>query len=110
MSLAGTAAPAPYAARWRQFRRRRNVAWLVFAGYLPGVPALGLPLAGRFGSELPLYAIAALWLIAMLAAGVYAINWKCPRCGKPFLRDGWIHNAFARSCLHCGLPKWSTAP
>ena len=52
---------------------------------------------------------AAACIALMLWAGMRVINWRCPRCGEPYLRGSFYHNAFARACLHCDLPKWADA-
>jgi predicted nucleic acid-binding Zn-ribbon protein len=35
-------------------------------------------------------------------------NFRCPRCGEKFGSSGFYHNVFARKCLNCGLPKYSS--
>jgi hypothetical protein len=55
-----------------------------------------------------LIAIAAAWPIALLIVRKYVCDWKCPRCGQPFLRDtiGYCQE-FARRCVHCNLARWA---
>jgi hypothetical protein len=92
---------------WTDYRRRRNIFWLVFVTYVPGVFALGLPLQWLVGSELPIYVVAATWLIAFIVTANRMGAWKCPRCGKAFFRTFWGQNPLARKCVHCRLPKWN---
>ena len=97
-----------YAEKWDDYRRRKRLCWILFLTYVPGVFGIGLPLDRLFSSELPLGILAGMWMVALLVAGNYAIAWRCPRCGKPFFLTWWGYNSFARKCVHCMLPKWST--
>ena len=66
-------------------------------------------------APLPIFVAIAVWMIAFAIVGYQKSNFACPRCGKPFFRRfddrpwrrSWVHNPFARRCMHCGLPKWS---
>jgi hypothetical protein len=57
--------------------------------------------------------IVLIWLLIRLLK-VYSefTYWLCPKCGQPFhYMVGWLgraNNPFARRCVHCGLPNWST--
>jgi Zn finger protein HypA/HybF involved in hydrogenase expression len=42
-------------------------------------------------------------LICVLVIAVRFQFFKCPRCHGPFSNG----NPLARTCQHCGLPKWS---
>jgi hypothetical protein len=61
--------------------------------------------------------VALAWLVAFAVSGYQKTNFSCPGCGELFFRawddrpwrKTWQSNPFARSCRHCGLPKWSTA-
>jgi len=81
--------------------------WLIFLTYVPGVFAIGVPLTHLVSSEIPVYVLAGLWMLAFVISGNYAIAWRCPRCSKTFFRTSWYYNSFARRCVHCKLPKWS---
>jgi hypothetical protein len=102
-----TTAEGPYSASWAEYRRRRNLYWLVWLTYIPGVLIIGLPLSWLFHSNGAAFAVAGLWMVAFVAAANYLGFWKCPRCRKPFSRGRWYYNPFARECVHCGLPKWA---
>jgi len=46
-----------------------------------------------------------LWL---LIANYRSTKWRCPRCGEPFFRRGFLRtDIWAQECVHCGLPKWT---
>jgi hypothetical protein len=106
---AETTAEDPYSAGWVEYRRRRNLYWLVWLTYIPGVLIIGLPLSWLFHSNIAAFVVAGLWMVAYVAAANYLGFWKCPRCGKPFSRGWWYYNPFARECVHCGLSKWAVS-
>ncbi|MEP6671004.1 MAG: hypothetical protein ABJF10_17725 [Chthoniobacter sp.] len=99
-----------YEEQWKVYRHRSRLFWLVFLGYVPGVFLLGVPLRYLFSSNIPVYIVAGLWMLAFAISGNYAVAWRCPRCGKPFFRGSWYTNSWARRCVHCQLPKWSCDP
>jgi hypothetical protein len=68
----------PYAAAWRRYRRWRWTFWLLFVLYLPAPAILSRAMGWTRGSGTPIVVAAFAWMIA-----------------------------FARRCLHCGLPKWA---
>jgi hypothetical protein len=80
----------------------RAVRWALFGGIPSAVAAAYLWSAA---SVAPLIA----WVVAMAIVVTRAEMSPCPRCGKAFFRAGAFHNLFAKSCLHCGLPKWAQA-
>jgi ABC-type transport system involved in multi-copper enzyme maturation permease subunit len=95
--------PAQFAAAWRDYRRRRRwfigtgvggvvIATLVFT--LSNRPPLGL---------VSFWALGPAWMICVLVVAVRFQLFKCPRCRLPFSNG----NPLARTCQHCGLPKWS---
>ena len=96
-----------YSTQWADYRRRRRIFFLIFLSYIPGMYALGIPLEKHFASEIPLIAVAVTWIMAFVTAGWHMNAWKCPCCGNTFFRRKWIHNQFARKCVHCGLEKWA---
>jgi hypothetical protein len=96
-----------YVTHWAEYRRRRNIFWLVLATYVPGVLTLGLPARWLFGSDLAIYVVAATWMIAFAVSGTRMTMWKCPRCGRSFFRTFWGGNPLAARCVHCRLPKWA---
>jgi len=72
-------------------------------------------LAPRNISKLLMLALLIVWILVLIRLlKVYSkfTYWLCPRCGQPFhYMVGWlgrVNNPFARRCVHCGLPKWST--
>lgn len=98
-----------YEAKWRDYRKRRNLFWAIFLTYVPGVLLIGMSLEYlfQFKTETPIYFVAIAWMIAFAISGWRLTYWKCPRCGNWFFATWLYHNQFARKCVHCGLPKWA---
>jgi hypothetical protein len=54
--------------------------------------------------EMAAFVVAAPCFVSMIAVRYF----KCPRCKKRFFKDDTWHLG-AKSCVHCGLPKWEGA-
>jgi amino acid transporter len=96
-----------YPEAWRDYRRRRNLFWAIFLTYVPGVATIAVPLSSAFNTDVPVFVIAALWMMAFGISGVYVQLWRCPRCTRHFFCKWWYRNPLASKCVHCGLPKWA---
>jgi hypothetical protein len=83
-------------------KRMRLLRWTL----LGGIPAAGA--AAYLWSVVSLVVLIA-WVAAVAVVATYAEMSPCPRCSKAFFRAGAFHNLFAKSCMHCGLPKWAQA-
>ena len=99
---------------WWRFRRARRLQWYGMA--LFGLAAL-LVLLDNFGPPIGWdYAIGPVMMTAVVLWIVGA--WRhgrlsCPHCGARFFsrRTRWggtFSNPWARRCLNCGLPLWTT--
>jgi hypothetical protein len=103
----------PYAEGWkryRKFRRRQLIVWLLifFCIAIGAILPHGVISQQWPGSE---------WLVAILITGMFlfwivsAIRlqlFRCPRCGERFSGTWWYNLSFlARKCVHCKLPKFS---
>jgi hypothetical protein len=105
-----------YEPEWNDLRglRRRLLAIIAAAAFVflmvAVVKRLPPALASPFG--LTVFVAWITLLIALLVTQYQYVTWACPRCGKQYhwkqYRLGRIVNPLARSCLHCGLPKWAT--
>ena len=93
---------------WQEYRRRRNLALLAFLGYVPCMLVIALLAQRLFHSFTPGFVVAFGWMIFTVVAGNRCLRFRCPRCGKWFFSKWWYHNAFARRCVHCGLPKYAS--
>jgi hypothetical protein len=98
-----------YFTEWQTYRGRRKIFWLVFLVPIPALACIGAPLAQITGSALPIYSIFMLSSVAIAIVSFYTMNWKCPRCRKPYFHKWFYGNSFATRCVHCKLPKWSGA-
>jgi hypothetical protein len=90
---------------WRPYRRARR---LLLAGFLGGLAvfAASFPVAKAFQSDKPLYVGLALFVGLAALGGTPLSGFLCPRCGKPFVHRPRLRNVFARTCVHCRLPRW----
>jgi hypothetical protein len=70
---------------------------LVGHGPYPGID-------GLFG------VLATIWFVASGVLMLRRTLFRCPCCKKLFYTRVFSGNAFARSCVHCGLPKWAPGP
>jgi predicted RNA-binding Zn-ribbon protein involved in translation (DUF1610 family) len=99
-----------YEAAWNSYRRRR--LWFIFAfvGYTPCCAIRSFILTQLLHSEIPVYALAGLWMTGLLVAWLRMIFFCCPRCGKRFFwQDAVSKKVFATKCVHCGLEKWENS-
>jgi hypothetical protein len=97
-----------YAIQWRELKKRRNLAFFAFIGYVPITFAFGLIAHSLFKSEIPVFVFAIAWMLFIAIAGHRSNTSRCPRCGEWFFSTWWYHNSFARKCVHCKLPLYST--
>jgi uncharacterized membrane protein YwaF len=42
-------------------------------------------------------------ILAAIAAVLYLLTHRCPRCAKPFFWSGGSGNYLSRTCLNCGV-------
>ncbi|MFA6563372.1 MAG: hypothetical protein WCV00_15800 [Verrucomicrobiia bacterium] len=92
---------------WQNYRRRRLWFFVILLTYVPGTSVIGYLLSRLFGSDIPVYVVAGVWMVAFVAAANYMDLFPCPKCQRPFFRSFWFHNPLARRCVHCGHPKWT---
>src|ERR1035437_7170915 len=93
-------------AAWAEYRNRRR--WF-FGIWLGGLVAVIL-LTGLFSlllGDLAFYILGPAWLLSFVVASVRLSLFRCPSCHHCFFCTWSHHNPFRRSCIHCGLPKWS---
>jgi len=48
------------------------------------------------------------WIVVFFVTAIRLQGFRCPRCGEKFFVSPRYHNVFARRCLNCGLPKFSS--
>src|SRR5215831_14156171 len=97
-----------YDVHWRELKRRRNLALFAFFGYVPITFTFGWLTHKLFQSDMPVFVFAIGWMIFFAVAGSRCNTFRCPRCGEWFFSTWWYHNGFARRCVHCKLPLYST--
>ena len=97
---------------WDEYIRRRRafrLALLLFPLWLvPGDPDPSTPLPAT-GSKPPsgvtFLAVLMPPMAFLMVTHLRRMLWPCPQCGRSFHVCGWYGNAFARRCVHCGLPR-----
>src|SRR5258706_16033961 len=102
----------PYAARWHDYKRRRNVFLFLVLISIP-FGYFQDRLLSTLQLEASRWIITLLWAVFLTIAAVWMINWRCPRCGKRFVYKYSRSPASAKwpcsfSCLRCNLPIWSS--
>lgn len=103
-----------YRRQWQKYRLFTILWPLSFASFIPtSVYVLPwLASRGLIPSRNPVSSRPAYWILMIPGATfVYffdrMLNFLCPRCGRPFFKKSWYSTkAFARECVHCGLPKF----
>src|SRR5690348_5936736 len=76
---------------WDEYRRRRNLAWFAFLGYVPICFGVGVLSIRLFSTSTAAFVVAVAWIFFFVIAGNFALRFPCPRCGKPFLRwSDWL--------------------
>jgi hypothetical protein len=93
-------------AAWAEYRNRRRWFFGIWLGGLVAVILL-TGLFSRLLGDLAFYILGPAWLLSFAVAGVRLSLFRCPSCRHCFFSTWTHHNPFRRSCIHCGLPKWS---
>lgn len=92
---------------WQAYRKRRNLVWFAFLGYVPVCLLVAFVSFKLFSTLKPAFVVAFAWMGFYVVAGNLFLRFPCPRCGKPFFAKWWYYNGFARRCVHCGLRKYA---
>jgi len=100
----------PYYPAWQEYRRRRKLWILTFAG-LVAAAALGqliaMPLGYWFESDIPeLVVVATIGCIGLPLVSFRTwqmVSSRCPRCARVF---NWGSFSLDK-CLHCGLEEYA---
>lgn len=97
-----------YTENWQRYKRLRNQSFALWFAYIPAVYVFTMLVSKAFGTFLPSFVFAGVWMLVMVTNGVRLSFWRCPRCGKWFSAYWWYNRGFlARRCVHCGLPKYA---
>ena len=92
---------------WKEYRRLRNTALVVFLGGIPVCVLVAFVSAELLHTTDPAPIILVAWFVLFLVYVIRLQRWRCPRCGECFSATWWYNKSFlARHCVHCGLPKY----
>lgn len=92
---------------WKEYKKARNLFWLVFVSYVPIVMTVAIVSIKLFNTFTPAFILAFIWMVFFVITGMRVNLWRCPRCNKWFSATWWYNLGFlARRCVHCGLPKY----
>jgi hypothetical protein len=99
-----------YEEDWAEYRRVRNRFWALWLLYVPVVAGLTWLSSLLLDSFLAFgMGLAICWMVVWVYYGFRLNGFRCPRCGEWFSAKWWYNRSFfARSCVHCGLKKFST--
>lgn len=92
-----------YRAAWASYRRRSTAFWIATLLWMP----VACLVAAFVPDQLEVTGVLGLFATWFFLA-IRRMAWKCPRCDKPFFRSLLFQNPFARRCVNCRLPKWTT--
>jgi len=102
-----------YAAQWRAFAIRRNVALFFLYTWIP--ISVGLFLISRLGLHMPVLCLLLilLWLFAAVVGVYWAGEFRCPRCRRRYGALGhrkgdmsYTRGIFDQVCANCKLTKF----
>jgi hypothetical protein len=74
---------------WYEYRRRRNLAWFAFLGYVPVCFTVAL-VSLRLFSTSPAFVLAIGWMISLSLQGTWPCGFHACDAGNGSLRDGAI--------------------
>jgi hypothetical protein len=95
-----------YQQEWERYKTLRNQFVFVFAG-APIVFTFQYLTVKLFHTTFPALILNICWTVLLVLSGFRMLWFPCPRCGKMFFAKWYFDDAFARRCVHCGLPKYS---
>src|ERR1022692_67015 len=96
-----------FAVAWSDYRRRRRWFFSVCLGGFTVVVLLASILSKLSLGDLAFWLLGPAWIVAFGVVALRLELFRCPRCRRCFFCTLSHNNPFRRSCIHCGLPKWS---
>lgn len=85
----------------REYRKRNLVFFVLFLGWIPFVSLVAIPLGRQLNSDWLAETMSVSWFCGVIAAAIWRLNWRCPRCDKKFYTKWWYKNAVAMRCVNC---------
>src|SRR4051794_13722927 len=63
---------------WDEYRKRRNLVWFAFLGYVPTVFGVGVLSIRLFSTFTPAFVFAVAWMAFLVVAGNLVTRFSCP--------------------------------
>ena len=86
----------------REYYKRNFAFWGMFLGFIPA-SVIAVELARIIESPVLSQLLVLMLFSATIAASVWRMNWRCPRCYERFYYKWWYGQAFSTKCVHCGF-------
>jgi hypothetical protein len=97
-----------YHSAWEKCRSLTNQFVLAFIVQMLIVAASIYYSAAIRRNFTPTVVLELCWIVIFFVTAIRLQSFRCPRCGEKFFVSRRYHNVFARRCLNCGLPKFSS--
>ena len=88
---------------WDDYRRRRNLAWFAFLGYVPVVFVIALLSMRIFGTFIPAFVVAIARMVFFVIAGNLALRFPCPELREAVFREVVV----LQQCCAAVCPLWT---
>jgi predicted ABC-type exoprotein transport system permease subunit len=98
-----------FSSAWQDYKKRQWWFYVIWLGGTAVLFILAYPLIMLLDSTALFYILLVGQVLAFIPASLRLTRFKCPRCHE-WLFTTFIHNPFARRCVHCKLPKWQLNP
>jgi len=97
-----------YVQAWKEYKRRRNQYLGMLFAFLVIGPIL-IFFVELLRNQVLFFVIATTLIVLVTYTHERFLAFRCPRCGKKYDRR-WRFNfsGFAKKCVYCGLPKYSS--
>jgi len=86
--------PNDYQDYWQRYKELKNLFWIIWLGYVPAVGVFSVLVLRVFGTFVPAFVFAGMWMLMFLVVGIRLSARRCPKCEKPFSKKWWYDKGF----------------